>query len=132
MSNPNLTEWWPEQPLAIVIGAGGMGMAVARRLGQQHRLLVTDIDSAKLDAQVARLMEEGIRAEALTCDITEPSAVANLAAQDHAQSGEVPTAAMAVEEPLAEFARRVGMTNDHAREFETAMYYFRTNAQQSS
>jgi NAD(P)-dependent dehydrogenase (short-subunit alcohol dehydrogenase family) len=81
MSNPSLTEWWPEQPLAVLIGAGGMGMAVARRLGQQHRLLVTDIDSDKLNAQVSRLMEEGIRAEALVCDITNPAAVAKLASR---------------------------------------------------
>ncbi len=81
MNNPSLTEWWPEQPLAVVIGAGGMGMAVARRLGQQHRLLVTDIDSDKLNAQVNRLIEEGIRAEALVCDITDPTSVARLASR---------------------------------------------------
>lgn len=33
--------------LAVVIGAGAMGMAVARRLAQRHRVLLADIDGAR-------------------------------------------------------------------------------------
>ena len=32
--------------LAVVIGAGAMGMAVARRLAQRHPVLLADIDGA--------------------------------------------------------------------------------------
>lgn len=35
-------------PLAVVVGAGKLGMAVARRLGERHRLLLADRDPAHL------------------------------------------------------------------------------------
>ena len=37
----------PDLPLAVVIGAGTMGMAVARRLAQRRRLLLADSDGAR-------------------------------------------------------------------------------------
>lgn len=70
---------WPEQSLAVVIGAGGMGMAVARRLGQHHRLLIADIDQSKLETQTARLQEDGIRADCIVCDVTSNASVQGLA-----------------------------------------------------
>jgi NAD(P)-dependent dehydrogenase (short-subunit alcohol dehydrogenase family) len=71
--------FWPNQPLAVVIGAGGMSMAVARRLGQHNHLLITDIDATKLEQQTTKLREEGIRAESIVCDVTNFDSVQALA-----------------------------------------------------
>jgi NAD(P)-dependent dehydrogenase (short-subunit alcohol dehydrogenase family) len=65
----------PGQPLAVVIGAGGMAMAIARRLGASYRLLVADLDGAHLDRQVSALGREGHDVTGLVCDVTDPGAV---------------------------------------------------------
>lgn len=70
---------WPSRELAVVIGAGGMSTTVARRLGQHNRLLICDIDAERLDIQVAKLREDGIRVESIPCDITDSASVARLA-----------------------------------------------------
>ncbi len=70
---------WGEQPLAVVIGAGDMGMAVARRLGQQHRLLLADISEQRLDAVAERLRGEGSDVAVAVCDVTSPASVHALA-----------------------------------------------------
>ncbi len=70
----------PDLPLAVVVGAGGMAMAVARRLGHGHRLLIADRDEAHLARQVARLEEEGHDASGLRCDLTRAEDIAALAA----------------------------------------------------
>lgn len=71
----------PDWPLAIVIGAGGMGMAIARRLGQRHRLLLVDVDGAHGEAQAAGLRADGYDAVAHGCDITDVRNVAAMAAR---------------------------------------------------
>jgi NAD(P)-dependent dehydrogenase (short-subunit alcohol dehydrogenase family) len=71
----------PDLPLAVVVGAGGMAMAVARRLGPGHRLLIADRDGEHLARQVARLDEEGHDAVGLRCDLTSAGDVAALAEQ---------------------------------------------------
>lgn len=78
MSDPRLHSW-PELPIAVVIGAGGMGLAVARRLGQHHRLLLVDINGDQLDAKAATLQGEGHWVEPVRCDITAREDVAALA-----------------------------------------------------
>jgi NAD(P)-dependent dehydrogenase (short-subunit alcohol dehydrogenase family) len=69
----------PDWPLAVVIGAGGMGMVVARRLAQRHRVLIADIDAARAAAAAATLRSEGGDASATACDVTDPSSVQALA-----------------------------------------------------
>ena len=54
---------WPAMPLAVVVGAGGMGAAIARRLAQQHRLLLADLNSERLRAVATSLKDEGARVE---------------------------------------------------------------------
>lgn len=71
----------PDWPLAVVVGAGGMGMAVARRLGQSHRLLIADRDAAHLDRQIAALTVEGHDATPARCDVTVAEDIAALAAR---------------------------------------------------
>lgn len=70
----------PDLPLAVVIGAGAMGMAVARRMAQAHRVLLADIDAARAEAEAARMRDEGCDATAIACDVTAPADVAALAA----------------------------------------------------
>jgi NAD(P)-dependent dehydrogenase (short-subunit alcohol dehydrogenase family) len=66
-------------PLCVVIGAGTMGMAIARRMAQTHRVLIADIDGARADAGAAAMRGEGCDARSLACDVTDPQGVAGLA-----------------------------------------------------
>lgn len=66
-------------PLAVIVGAGAMGMAVARRLGARHRLLIADRDAAALERKLDALRDEGHVAEGATCDVTEAHDIAALA-----------------------------------------------------
>ncbi|MEU9450532.1 SDR family oxidoreductase [Streptomyces sp. NPDC048277] len=77
----------PDWKLAIVIGAGGLGTAVARRLGQRHRVLVVDIDRERAVGVARGLCEEGGDAEAAECDITRPESVDALAREVAARGG---------------------------------------------
>jgi NAD(P)-dependent dehydrogenase (short-subunit alcohol dehydrogenase family) len=70
----------PDWPLAVVISAGGMGMAAARRLSQRRRILVADIDPARADSAAETLRAEGGDATGICCDITDPAAVEALCA----------------------------------------------------
>ena len=67
-------------PLAIVFGAaGGMGSACARRLGERHRVVLADIDIARLDALAAQLRTEGLEVIVHACDVGDLNAIAQLA-----------------------------------------------------
>lgn len=68
----------PDWPVAVVVGAGGLGMAVARRLGQSHRLLIADRDAVHLEQQIARLKDEGHDAAGAVCDVTRGEDIADL------------------------------------------------------
>ncbi len=67
-------------PLAVVIGAGGMGSAVARRMAQHHRVLLADIDPATATGVADAISIEGGQVTPFACDVTEAASVANLAA----------------------------------------------------
>jgi len=69
-----------QQPLAVVIGAGGMGMAIARRLGTSHRVLLADRDPDHLDRQIAAMRDEGHDATGVVCDVVDAQSVNRLAA----------------------------------------------------
>ena len=69
----------PDLPLAVVIGAGTMGMAVARRLAQRRRVLLADLRGDLAEAQAAVLRGEGCDARGAACDVTDPAAVGALA-----------------------------------------------------
>jgi NAD(P)-dependent dehydrogenase (short-subunit alcohol dehydrogenase family) len=70
---------WPAMPLAVVVGAGGMGAAVARRLAGQHRLLLADLNSERLRAVVSSLKDEGAWVESVVCDVTRSDSVQGVA-----------------------------------------------------
>lgn len=69
----------PDQPLAVVVGAGALGSAIARRFGPDFRLLIADRDEVRLAALVSTLKAEGHDARGHVCDITDPASVAELA-----------------------------------------------------
>jgi NAD(P)-dependent dehydrogenase (short-subunit alcohol dehydrogenase family) len=69
----------PDLPLAVVIGAGGLGQAVARRLGLEYRIMLVDRDEAHLARQVEALRRDGYGATAQRCDVTKAADVAALA-----------------------------------------------------
>lgn len=69
----------PDWPLAVVVGAGGMGMAIARRLGQDHRILLADQDGSHLTRVAEQLKIEGFDASVQRCDVTELQDIAQLA-----------------------------------------------------
>lgn len=71
----------PDLPLAVVVGAGTMGMAVARRLAQRHRILLADLRGDHAADQAALMRSEGCDARAISCDVTDPAAVQALAAR---------------------------------------------------
>lgn len=68
----------PELPFAVVVGAGGMGMAIARRLGYGARLLLVDRDAGHLDRQAAALRTEGHDVLTRICDVASQEDVAEL------------------------------------------------------
>lgn len=76
-----------ELDLAVVVGAGGLSMAVARRLAQRHRILIADIDPQRVDASVQLLRDDGAVAEGVSCDITLKSDVQVLAERSQAMGG---------------------------------------------
>jgi NAD(P)-dependent dehydrogenase (short-subunit alcohol dehydrogenase family) len=74
-------------PLAVVVGAGAMGMAVARRLAQQHRVLLADINGPRLEDRVAVMRGEGCDVSGIRCDITNVLSVEALAFEVGARGG---------------------------------------------
>jgi NAD(P)-dependent dehydrogenase (short-subunit alcohol dehydrogenase family) len=67
-------------PLAVVIGAGAMGMAIARRLAQQHRVLLADINGPHVEERAAAMRGEGCDVSSIVCDVTALPSVQTLAA----------------------------------------------------
>jgi NAD(P)-dependent dehydrogenase (short-subunit alcohol dehydrogenase family) len=69
----------PDLPLAVVVGAGALGMAVARRMALTHRILLADLDGAAAQERAAAMREDGCDALAAACDVTSREDVAALA-----------------------------------------------------
>ena len=62
----------------ITGGAGGMGLATAKIVGQERTLVLCDVRQDRLDAASAALSDLGITATAVNCDVTDRDAVARL------------------------------------------------------
>lgn len=71
----------PDLGLAVVVGAGAMARAIARRLGQSYRLLIADRDADALDRLTGAMKDEGLDAQTHRCDITIDDDVSGLAAR---------------------------------------------------
>lgn len=65
--------------VVVVTGAGGMGSAVARRLGSGRTLILADYARERLDQVVAELSAEGYAALGVPTDVSDRAAVEELA-----------------------------------------------------
>jgi NAD(P)-dependent dehydrogenase (short-subunit alcohol dehydrogenase family) len=66
--------------LVVVTGAGGIGLAVARRLGAGRPIVLADRDVAHLRHSAALLRHDGHQVHEVPTDVAEPAEVAHLAA----------------------------------------------------
>ncbi len=58
---------------------GGMGEAIARRVGVGHQVLLADVDEGTLDASAAALRADGLDVATQQVDVADPASVAELA-----------------------------------------------------
>lgn len=65
--------------VVVVTGAGGMGAAIARRLGSGRTLIVADASRAQLDRAVGALRDEGYEARGVLTDVSDRASVEWLA-----------------------------------------------------
>ncbi len=101
--------------VAVVSGAGseaGIGMAIARRLGNAGARVIVTASSARLLERVEELREAGVDADGRVLDLTEEAAVGAFAQWAEARWGRIDilvnNAGMTMQgspEPLAELAR---------------------------
>jgi NAD(P)-dependent dehydrogenase (short-subunit alcohol dehydrogenase family) len=69
-----------ENSLTVITGAGGgVGAACARRFAPSHRLLLTDVDSGRVERVAATLRGDGHQVETMACDLADPESVRALA-----------------------------------------------------
>ncbi|OBI76147.1 SDR family oxidoreductase [Mycobacterium sp. E740] len=66
-------------PVSIITGgAGGMGQATAKVVGGDHAVVLCDVRKDRLDAATAALVELGVEATGVHCDVTDRQAVDRL------------------------------------------------------
>ncbi|MEV6347613.1 SDR family oxidoreductase [Actinoplanes sp. NPDC051851] len=65
--------------VVVITGAGGMGLAVARRIGSGRTVILADAFAASLDRAVAELCAEGYAAKGQVTDVSSAEAVGSLA-----------------------------------------------------
>nr|WP_228046174.1 SDR family oxidoreductase [Saccharopolyspora sp. HNM0983] len=88
-----------------VLGAGGMGLATARRIGSGHRVLLADFDEDVLAAATERLRDEGFEVTAQRVDVSvraEVRALADRAAELGPVAAVVHTAGLSPEQASAD------------------------------
>lgn len=65
--------------IVVITGIGGMGVAIARRMGSGARLILAEIDEDKLARTAAALSADGYDVVPVVTDVSDPAAVARLA-----------------------------------------------------
>lgn len=63
----------------ITGGGGGIGLACARRLGRSQRVLLADVDAARIEHARAELAGAGVEAEGMVVDVADAGALEALA-----------------------------------------------------
>jgi NAD(P)-dependent dehydrogenase (short-subunit alcohol dehydrogenase family) len=89
----------------VIIGVGGMGMSIARRVGAGRTIVLADISGAALNAAAAALTDDGHRVQTREVDVTSrPSlaAVAKMAADAGRVTAVVHTAGLSPQQASAE------------------------------
>lgn len=69
--------------VVITGGAGGMGLETAKIVGQQHTVVISDVQAQRLEAATESLNTLGIHCHSQVCDVTDRASVAKLAALAH-------------------------------------------------
>lgn len=69
-----------ERDVLVITGTGGMGVAVARRLGTGRHIILADIDEARITPVVDELTALGYTATAHVTDVSDVDSVRSLAA----------------------------------------------------
>lgn len=69
-----------QKEVLVVIGAGGMGQAIARRVGSGCAIVVADVDERTVGVAASALSGEGHEVSAHPVDVADPDSVAGLAA----------------------------------------------------
>jgi NAD(P)-dependent dehydrogenase (short-subunit alcohol dehydrogenase family) len=64
----------------VIVGSGGMGAAVAHRLGSGRRIVLSDMNSKNLDATARALIANGHDVHTRTVDVTSRPSVTDLVA----------------------------------------------------
>ena len=65
--------------VVITGGAGGIGVAAARMFGPGRRVVLSDVNEARLDATRAALADDGLDVISVACDVADAASVAALA-----------------------------------------------------
>ncbi|SFR70842.1 NAD(P)-dependent dehydrogenase, short-chain alcohol dehydrogenase family [Agromyces sp. CF514] len=68
-----------QKDVAVVIGVGGMGLAIARRIANGRRVVLADFNLATLEAAAAQLTGEGHDVVTRRVDVSDRASVAELA-----------------------------------------------------
>lgn len=79
------------QKIALITGAGqGIGQAVVKRLAEEGAIIAAvDANEDQLQSTVQQLNDEGIRAFAYPCDITDQASVQHIVDQIEKQLGPI-------------------------------------------
>ncbi|WP_178945676.1 SDR family oxidoreductase [Kocuria sp. TGY1127_2] len=67
------------KPVLVIIGSGGMGAAIARRVGAGRTLVLADFDETRLEAFAASMRDDGYAAVEQKVDVSDRASVAALA-----------------------------------------------------
>jgi len=80
-----------DAPVTVITGsAGGIGEATARRLARQgHRVIIADLRADAAEATASRLRDEGLIADAVALDITQPASAAAMVQAVLARHGRI-------------------------------------------
>jgi NAD(P)-dependent dehydrogenase (short-subunit alcohol dehydrogenase family) len=63
----------------VIVGAGGMGTAIAQRLGSGRVIVLSDLSAERVDAATSALTANGHHVRGATVDVTSPRSVTDLA-----------------------------------------------------
>jgi NAD(P)-dependent dehydrogenase (short-subunit alcohol dehydrogenase family) len=59
----------------ITGGAGGMGLATAKIIGQDHHVVICDVNKLRLESAIEELKQLGISCDSMVCDITDRKSI---------------------------------------------------------
>jgi NAD(P)-dependent dehydrogenase (short-subunit alcohol dehydrogenase family) len=65
--------------VVVIIGCGGMGVAIARRLGSGYSVLLADASAGQLENVTSTLRQEGYAVDRAETDVSSLDAVEALA-----------------------------------------------------